>query len=121
MHKRSKNARDEHGAWDIGAGGIELHDTMEDTLRKEIKEEYSTEVLAFEFLGFRDLHRVNQNGGNTHWIALDFKVLVDPEQVRNGEPHKFDEVGWFTLGNLPLPVHSQLLYFLEKYKIELNK
>lgn len=115
MHQRSNQARDEHGAWDIGAGGIEFGDTADITLKKEIKEEYGCEVLDFELLGYRDILR-EQKGQSTHWIALDFKVLVDPSQAKNGEPHKFDEVGWFTLGNLPAPVHSQLPIFLEKYK-----
>jgi hypothetical protein len=44
-----------------------------------------------EFLGFRDVHREN-NGEKTHWIALDFKVLVDPKNAAVGEPHKFDKV-----------------------------
>lgn len=119
MQKRGENARDEHGAWDIGAGGIELHDTVENTLRKEIMEEYGTEVLGVEFLGFRDIHR-EHNGQKTHWLSLDFKVLVDPSQAKNGEPHKFDEIGWFTLDSLPSPTHSQLPKFLAKYKNQLK-
>ena len=117
MGKRSQKARDENGHWDIGAGGLELHDTVEQTLRKEIMEEYCTEVLDFEFLGFRDVHR-QHNGKPTYWIALDFKVLVDPGKVRNGEPHKFDEVRWFNKQTVPKEdrQHSQLPHFLEKYK-----
>lgn len=115
MHQRSKQARDEHGAWDIGAGGIEFGDTAEVTLKKEIKEEYGCEVLDFELLGYRDILR-EQNGQLTHWFALDFRVLVNPSQVKNGEPHKFDKIGWFTLDSLPTPAHSQLTKFLAKYK-----
>lgn len=116
MHKRSAKARDEHGRWDIGAGSVEVHETVENTLRKEIREEYGTEVLGFEFLGFRDVHREHE-GRPTHWVALDFKVLIDPSSVKNGEPHKFDEIGWFRLGSLPNePLHSQLPHFLKKYK-----
>ena len=120
MGKRSKQARDEQGRWDIGGGGVELHDTIEKTLRKEIMEEYCTEVLGFEFLGYRDVHRLH-NGMPTHWIALDFKVLVDPVSVKNGEPHKMDEVKWFRLGDLPAAddIHSQWPIFLEKYKEKL--
>ena len=113
--KRGNNCRDEQGRWDIGGGGLELGDTVEDTLRKEIKEEYCTDVLDYEFLGYRDVHREN-NGKKTHWIALDFKVLVDRAKAKNGEPHKFDDMGWFTLKNLPSPVHSQFPAFLEQYK-----
>lgn len=117
MHKRGKQSRDEHGRWDIGAGGVEVGDTVEETLRKEIKEEYGADVLQFEFIGFRDVHR-EHDGTKTHWIALDYKVLVDPSQVKNGEPHKFDEIRWFTAADTPAPneCHSQLPYFLEKYK-----
>ncbi len=114
LAKRSAKCRDEHGTWDPGGGGLELGDTVEGTLRKEIREEYCTDVLNAEFLGYRDVHRVH-NGEKTHWIALDFKVLVDRTHVRNGEPHKFDELGWFTLDTLPSPMHSQWPAFLAKY------
>ncbi len=114
MHKRSNNCRDEKGNWDIGAGTLEFGDTIEHTLHKEIKEEYSTDVLSHEFLGFRDVHR-EDDGKKTHWIAIDFKVLVDSKKVANGKPHKFNEVGWFTLASLPSRVHSQLHDFIKRY------
>jgi 8-oxo-dGTP pyrophosphatase MutT (NUDIX family) len=120
MGKRSNQARDEQGHWDIGGGGVEAHDTVEQTLKKEIMEEYCSQVLSFEFLGFRDVHRINQ-GQRTHWIALDFKVLVDPAMVKNGEPHKLDAVKWFTFKSMP-PMeesHSQWPEFLRLYKNKL--
>lgn len=118
MAKRGKNARDENGKWDIGGGGLEFGDKVEDTIRKEIKEEYSTDVLAFEFLGFRDVHR-EHNGEKTHWIALDFKVLVDKHKVRNGEPHKFDDLKWFTLDTLPENIHSKNMDFINMHRNKL--
>lgn len=116
--KRSQNCRDERGMWDLGGGGLEFGDTVEETLRKEIKEEYCTDVLDFEFLGFRDVHRTHE-GKPTHWIALDFKVHVDAAQAGNGEPHKFDEVSWFAIESIPEPKHSQLPFFLDKYRAQL--
>ena len=118
LGKRGKNCRDEHGKWDPGGGGLEFGDTIEETLRKEIKEEYGADVLDHEFLGFREVHREHE-GMPTHWIAFDFKVLVDPTQVKNGEPHKIDEIGWFTFGTFPPEVHSQLPKFLELYREKL--
>ncbi len=117
--KRSTACRDEHGTWDPGGGGLEFGDTVEHTLRKEIEEEYCTDVLAFERLGYRDVHRENC-GEKTHWIALDFKVLVDRSKVKNGEPHKSEEIKWFTLDALPNPMHSQWPVFLSLYKDHLN-
>ncbi len=118
FNKRSKNCRDEIGNWDCGGGGIEFGDTVEETLKKEIKEEYCTDILGYEFLGFMDVHR-EHNGTKTHWIALDHKVLVDRGKVKNGEPHKFDEIGWFKLDNLPSPLHSQIMNCINAYKEKL--
>lgn len=118
--KRSTQCRDEHGAWDIGGGGLDFGDTVESTLRKEIREEYCTDVLDYEFLGYRDVHRI-QNDQKTHWVALDFKVRVDASKVGNGELHKFDAVEWFPLHELPSPLHSQFPTFLEMYRERLEK
>lgn len=118
MSKRSIKCRDEHGMWDIGGGGLETHDSVEGTLRREIKEEYCTDVLDFEFLGFREVHR-GEGDAKTHWIALDYKVLIDREKAANGEPEKFDAVDWFRLDRLPTPLHSQFPFFLDKYRARL--
>ncbi len=118
MAKRSTLARDELGAWDIGGGALDFGVSVEETLRKEIKEEYSTDVKAFAFLGYRDVHR-SYISHKTHWVALDFKVLIDPGKVANGEPHKFDDVQMFTFDTMPNPIHSQLPEFLKLYRAKL--
>jgi 8-oxo-dGTP pyrophosphatase MutT (NUDIX family) len=120
MAKRKNTTRDEHGRWDIGGGGLEFGDTVEGTLRKEIMEEYCTNVLDFEFLGYRDVHREHE-GKPTHWIALDFKARIDPGMVAIGEPHKFDEVGFFTFDTIPEHTHSQFPAFLNAYRDRLEK
>ncbi|OHA04225.1 MAG: hypothetical protein A3J58_00630 [Candidatus Sungbacteria bacterium RIFCSPHIGHO2_02_FULL_52_23] len=114
MGKRSVNARDEHGMWDLGGGGVEFGESAEDAVRREILEEYGAEMRACEFLGYMDVHR-EQAGAPTHWISLAFKVLVDPTQIHNAEPDKCDEVRWFTLNDLPDDIHSQLPQFLERF------
>jgi 8-oxo-dGTP pyrophosphatase MutT (NUDIX family) len=115
MSKRNQERRDEKGRWDPGGGALDLHESVEETLKREVMEEYGVEPINFEFLGYRNVLRDNEEG-KTHWIALDFKVLVDREKVINNEPHKHDEIGWFTKDNLPTPLHSQWDLFLDKYK-----
>jgi len=118
MGKRSQQCRDEQGRWDIGGGSLEFGHKVVDTLKREIKEEYCTDLIDYEFLGYRDVHRDN-NGQQTHWIGLDFKVHVDRTKVQIGEPHKIDEIGWFPLDKLPGNCHSQFPRFLEKHKDKL--
>jgi 8-oxo-dGTP pyrophosphatase MutT (NUDIX family) len=115
MHRRGANARDEQGAWDVGGGALEFGERAEDALRREIAEEYGATIRAVEPLGFRDAHRVH-DGRPTHWIGLDFKVLIDRASAKNNEPHKFDEMGWFTAAALPSPLHSQLPKYFEQYQ-----
>lgn len=119
LNKRSKKSRDECGTWDPGGGSIEVGEPIIDALSREIKEEYRTDIIKSEFLGFRDVHRIDEEGNKTHWIALDFKVLIDRKKVKNGVPDKHSEIRWFKFKNFPKPLHSQFPHFLRKYKKKL--
>ena len=115
LAKRSKKARDEQGRWEPGGGGLKWGSTAEENMRREVKEEYNADVLDSVFLGYRDALRSLADGTNTHWVGLDFAVLVDPSQVKINEPDMFDDSGWFTLDNLPAPMHSQWPDFVDQY------
>jgi len=120
LSKRGPKARDEHGRWDCGGGSVEYGDSAADTLRKEISEEYLTDVIDAQFIGYRDVFR-EKEGKVTHWLSLDFLVLVDPHKWGNGEPHKLDDVRWFPFHSLPEPMHSQWPKFAEKYADTLSE
>lgn len=120
MNKRSIQCRDEHGAWDFGGGSIDFGESVETTLIKELKEEYCVDPISYEFLGYFDLFREFE-GQKTHWLSLVFSVLVDKDQVKNGEPHKFEELKWVRLDNLPEPLHTGWQYMLPKIIDRLKK
>jgi 8-oxo-dGTP diphosphatase len=103
LARRGAGARDEPGAWDTGAGALEHGESFADAVRREVREEYTVEALRIETIGVRNVLR-----GGSHWVAVVSAVLVDPTEVAIGEPHKFDELGWFALDGLPAPLHSQL-------------
>ncbi len=116
--KRSAQCRDEQGKWEpVGGGGLKFGETIEDAARREIKEEGSAEVKKLEFLGYRDVFR-EQNAQPTHWVAFDFRALINPRDAKINEPHKCDEQRWVTIDELSgMPdLHSQFPAFLEKYK-----
>jgi len=119
LNKRSKKSRDEYETWDLGGGSIEVGERIMTALKREVKEEYCADIINSESLGFRDVHRIDEQGSKTHWIALDFKVLIDRKKVKNGVPDKHSEIKWFKFNNLPKPLHSQFSFFLQKYKDKL--
>ncbi len=106
MQKRSQNCRDEQGRWDVGSGAVEFGELLEDAVLREVQEELSTSPIEVQYLHTYDAHREHE-GQQTHWIAISYAVQVDPKAVKIGEPHKIDEIGWFTTEALPEPLHSQ--------------
>ena len=110
LARRSAGARDEPGTWDTGAGALEFGETFEAAVTREVTEEYAAAPKDITMLGVRNVVRAEPP---SHWVAVVFSVRVDPAAVRIGEPHKFDELGWFRLDALPSPLHSQLPETLE--------
>lgn len=105
LHKRSQNCRDEQGRWDIGGGAVEFGETLDDAVRRELKEELCVEPIELVAAQYYDAHRMN-DGEQTHWIAITYIARVNPDDVKIGEPHKIDDIGWFTKDSLPTPRHS---------------
>ncbi len=115
LHKRSKNCRDEQSMWDPGSGKLEHGVSLEENVKREVAEEYGCVCVIEEQLPAHDIFRI-QSGEKTHWVAVPFFVKVDPKEVRINEPHKMDEIGWFTLNNLPEPIHTGFAYTLKTYR-----
>jgi 8-oxo-dGTP diphosphatase len=111
LARRAAGARDEPGTWDNGAGALEYGETFEAAVSREVREEYSAEAREISTIGVRNVLRPG-----SHWVAIVFAVRVDPAEVAIGEPHKFDELGWFTPDALPAPLHSQTPATLELFR-----
>ncbi len=103
LARRGPGARDEPGSWDCGAGALEFGETFEQAVIREVGEEYATVPAQIELRGVRNVLR-----GDSHWVAVVFRVLVDPAAASIGEPHKFAAIGWYRPDELPTPLHSQL-------------
>lgn len=115
LHKRSQKCRDEKGKWDCGGGAMKFGETFEQTVRREVVEEYKCQIKNLNFVGVNNVIRKNE-GRKTHWIAVLFAVQLDPKKVKIGVPEKMDEIGWFKPNKLPKPLHSMYLTHLEYVK-----
>jgi 8-oxo-dGTP diphosphatase len=118
LMQRGPKARDEQGCWDICGGAIEFGESIDEAIRREVKEELCAEPTDIQFLTIYDAHRTHTDGRPTHWIALAHAVKVDPSKVRVGEPHKISQIGWFFSHELPSPLHSQ---FQKNYQPALER
>lgn len=115
FHTRSKNCRDEHGAWDPGGGQVEFGESLEESVLREVKEEYGCTGVIQEQLPAHSVLRTHE-GVKTHWIAIPFLILVKKSEVINNEPKKIDEIGWFRLNKLPHPLHTGFEFSFNKYR-----
>ncbi len=116
LQRRGPGARDENGNWDVGGGAIEFGESIDEAVRREIKEELCVEPIDIQFLTVYDAFR-ELKGAKTHWIAIMHAVQVDSSAVKIGEPDKIDELGWFKSTTLPSPLHSQ---FWKSYQVALD-
>lgn len=120
--KRGTACRDEHGRWDLVAGQLEYGSHAEENIRREIREELGTEPLELSFLGYRDVFRA-AGADSPHYVSLDFAAQVEHDAVRNAEPGKHDDLGWFYFGYMPDrdSWHSQLAEFLTRYRTQIRR
>ena len=103
--KRGLAARDGHGLWEIPAGALEMGETVEEAVVRELSEELCVEPIAMEYMGYKDVMQFAHETVQKHWIAFEFLVLVDPAKVVIGEPDRCDGIEWRTLDNIPEALH----------------
>ncbi|HHW71526.1 MAG TPA: NUDIX domain-containing protein [Clostridiales bacterium] len=88
----------EAGCWSIPGGKVELFETIEEAIKREVKEELGVDIDIIELLGVTD-HIVETE--EVHWVAPTFLANIVGGQVRNMEPKKHEEVKWFSVEALP--------------------
>lgn len=90
---RGKEAKNEQGKWEIPGGGVEFGETLEEALKREIKEEYGCDIRILELLGVCD-HIIKDE--NQHWVSPTYICEIIKDTPRILEPKKCDAIGWFT-------------------------
>jgi 8-oxo-dGTP diphosphatase len=98
LAKRGKEARNETGKWEFPGGSVEFGETLEHALAREIMEEYGFEI---EILSLLDVVNHIIPDEKQHWVSPSFICRITMGTPSIKEPHKCDEIGWFSIDGLP--------------------
>jgi mutator protein MutT len=113
LSKRSQQVSNERGCWETPGGAVEFGETLQDAVKREIKEEYGVDIDILEQFPAED-HLIPAE--NQHWVATTFLARVkEGQEPKIMEPDKCDALGWFPLDNLPEPLSIITLLDLKRH------
>ena len=87
------------GEWSLPGGGQELGETVEETARREVREETGCEIGALSFLGaFDSIERDDQGEIRYHFTLVDFEADWVSGEPSPGEAE--DDARFFSLDEI---------------------
>ncbi|MBP6882463.1 MAG: NUDIX domain-containing protein [Candidatus Levybacteria bacterium] len=104
LARRGEKAKNEKGKWQIPGGTVEFGETLEETVIREVREEFGVEI---EILDRLEIHNHIIHEEKQHWVAVSFICKLTKGEPMILEPDKVSEIGWFSLedaGKLPLSI-----------------
>ncbi|MGN7401907.1 NUDIX hydrolase [Cytobacillus praedii] len=88
----------EAGCWSLPGGKVDYMETIEDAVRREIKEELGIDIEISRLLCVTN-HIIQAE--DIHYVAPTFIVSITNGQVKNKEPHALEKVRWFSIDEMP--------------------
>lgn len=93
-----RNKAPEREYWSIPGGKVELFETFEKAVKREVKEETGVDVEVIRLLGICDHIIKNEE---KHWVSPSFLCKMVMGEPRIMEPTKHLDMKWFSLDELP--------------------
>ena len=97
--KRLRSPEADH--WGLPGGKVDLLETVEHAVKREIDEELGIQLGDVELLCVVDL--IDADGAE-HWVAPVYLATKFEGTPRLVEPEKHSDFGWFALHDLPAPL-----------------
>lgn len=96
--RRTPKARNDAGVWSQPGGTLEYGEKVEQMVVREIKEELDITVKLDTLLCYTDQILSSEN---QHWVAISYLAKLYEGEPKNLEPHKHDQIRWFSFQHLP--------------------
>ncbi|TQR41414.1 NUDIX domain-containing protein [Paenibacillus popilliae] len=95
--KRNRNP--EQGTWSIPGGKLDMYESLEECVIREVKEEVNLDITVTQLLCTAETIRPEHD---EHWVSLIYDTTVQGGEARNNEADgAIGDMRWFSLDKLP--------------------
>ena len=95
--------------WVVPGGHIELGETIEESLRREVKEETNLDIYNIEFICFQEFIYDDLFWKKRHYIFFDYACKTDSTEVKlNSEAQEYTWVSVEDASKLPIDSYTEI-------------
>ena len=105
--------RTDNGMWCVPGGAIELGETLEEALRREVKEETSLDIFNPQLFDVRaNVHMVYPNQDEVYYTDVVYVITEYEGELKPDAESR--ELRWVSIDELPEIMPTQV-YYIEKF------
>ena len=100
--------RSDNGTWAIHGGALELGETVEEAVKRELREEIGivpTKLRLYKIFSGEDMHWKYPNGDEAYCVNVVF-LCDEYEGELKQDDDEVVELKWFDVDNLPENIHA---------------